>query len=171
MKVFHSWDKTLQEPFLTKHLKLLISGKDVFPSWNFPNTAPTRSYLLFLSWSQILWMEGLPCIEKNEFPYFLKICRKLGDQVGYSLHLLHCRLFCDKSKSQKRVKIWMIQDIRDYCVEEGQQVTYKRFANARKIVAVQTKKNKKIQTQIQSDWKFWTNLNREEWWQVGRANS
>ena len=102
MKVFHSWDKTLQEPFLTKHLKLLISGKDVFPSWNFPNTAPTRSYLLFLSWSQILWMEGLPCIEKNEFPYFLKICRKLGDQVGYSLHLLHCRLFCDKSKSQKK---------------------------------------------------------------------
>ena len=83
-------------------------------------------------------MEGLACIEKNEFPCFLKICRKLRDQVGCSLHLLHCRLFCDKSESQKRVKIWMIQNIRDYCVEEGQQVTCKKIANATEIVAVQT---------------------------------
>ena len=95
--------------------------------------------VIWFSWSQILWMKGLACVEKNEFPCFLKICRNLGDQVGCSLHLLHCRLFCDKSESQKRVKIWMIQNIRDYCVEEGQQVTCKKIANATEIVAVQTK--------------------------------
>ena len=71
MKVFHSWDKTLQEPFLTKHLKLLISVKDVFPSWNFPNTAPARSYLIFLK-SDIVdegvgvhWKERISLFSQN----------------------------------------------------------------------------------------------------------
>ena len=71
MKVFHSWDKSLQEPFLTKHLKLLISVKDVFPSWNFPNTAPARSYLIFLK-SDIVdegvgvhWKERISLFSQN----------------------------------------------------------------------------------------------------------
>ena len=66
--------------------------------------------VIWFSWSQILWMKGLACVEKNEFRCFLKICRKLRDQVGCSLHLLHCRLFCDKSKYQKKS-----QDLPQYC--------------------------------------------------------
>ena len=66
--------------------------------------------VIWFSWSQILWMKGLACVEKNEFRCFLKICRKLRDQVGCSLHLLHCRLFCDKSEYQKES-----QDLPQYC--------------------------------------------------------
>ena len=88
-------------------------------------------------------MKGWRALKRTNFPVFSKSVESSGTRWAIHSLCYTVDFFVTNLNPKKRVKIWMIQDIRDYCVEEGQQVTYKRFANATKIVAVQTKKKQK----------------------------